>query len=85
MIDLNKNAIGLDGIEMQGMNLGKVVAQTLVNSSSGDPLKFWHWATKLYGGEGLDLDDSDKDLLKKFIKDSDVLTVLAKAQILKLI
>ena len=85
MIDLNKNAVGLDGVEMSGVNLGKVVAQTLAESSSGDPLKFWHWATRLYTGDALDLDDSDKEVFRKFIKDSNVLTVLAKAQILKLI
>jgi hypothetical protein len=46
-------------------------------------LKFWGWATKLHSGIELDLDDSDMEVFKNFIKESESLTVLAKAQILK--
>jgi hypothetical protein len=83
MTDLNKNALDLDGSEISGVNLAKVVAQTLSQSPKGDPLKFWGWATKLHSGIELDLDDSDMEVFKNFIKESESLTVLAKAQILK--
>lgn len=83
MIDLNKNVVDLDGKEIEGVNLGKIIAQTLVQSSKGDALKVWSWATKLHAGESLDLDDSDKELFKNFIKENDSLTILTKAQVLK--
>lgn len=83
MINLNKNVVDLDGKDIEGVNLGKIIAQTLVQSSKGDALKFWSWANKLHAGEPLDLDDSDKELFKNFIKENDSLTILTKAQVLK--
>jgi hypothetical protein len=83
MIDLNKNVVDLDGKDIEGVNLGKIIAKTLVQSSKGDALKFWSWANKLHAGEPLDLDDSDKELFKNFIKENDSLTILTKAQVLK--
>ena len=74
--------LGLDGKELENSNLGKLIAQVLVQSSKGDALKLWHWAQKLYAGEELDLDPSDAETLKSFIKDSETLTILAKAQAL---
>jgi hypothetical protein len=83
MINLNKNVIDLDGKEIEGANLGKIIAQTLIQSSKGDALKFWSWANKLHAGEELDLDDSDKETFKNFVKDNESLTILTKAQVLK--
>ena len=73
----------LDGKEIEGANIGKIVAQTLVQSSKGDALKYWGWATKLNAGEELDLDKSDTETLKNFIKESETLTILTKAQALE--
>jgi hypothetical protein len=82
MINLNKTVFGLDGKEIEGTNIGKIVAQALVQSSRGDALKFWHWATKMHEGSTLDLDPTDTETLKTFIKDNDNLTILLKAQAL---
>ena len=68
-IDLNKAIADLDGKEIEGSNLGKLVAQMLVSASKGDALKFMSWALKLHAGEVLELDPTDKDVLKGFIKD----------------
>jgi hypothetical protein len=83
MINFNKNLLDLDGKEIEGANIGKIVAQTLVQSSKGDALKYWGWATKLNAGEELDLDKSDTETLKNFIKESETLTILTKAQALE--
>ena len=83
MINLNKTVLGLDGKEIEGTNIGKIVAQALVQSSRGDALKFWHWANKMHEGSSLDLDPTDTETLKTFIKDNDNLTILLKAQALE--
>lgn len=82
-IDLNKAITDLDGNAIEGSNLGKLVAQMLVTSSKGDALKYMAWALKLHAGEVLELDPSDKENLKNFIKDHEQLTVLSKAQMLQ--
>ena len=83
MINFNKNLLDLEGKEIEGANIGKIVAQTLVQSSKGDALKYWGWATKMNAGEELDLDKSDTETLKNFIKESEGLTILTKAQALE--
>jgi hypothetical protein len=82
-IDLNKAIKDLDGKEIEGSNLGKLVAQMLVTASKGDALKYMAWALKLHSGEPIELDPTDKDLLKNFIKDHEQLTILSKAQMLE--
>ena len=62
--------------------MGKIVAQMLISETKGDALKFWDWAQKLYKGEILDLDKSDQEVFKNFIKDTEKIPVITKAQIL---
>lgn len=81
-VNMNKAILGLDGQEIAESNLGKLIAQVLVQNSKGDALKFWHWAQKLYAGEELELDPTDSETLKSAIKDNESLTILAKAQAL---
>ena len=82
MINFNKNLLDLDGKEIEGANIGKVVAQTLVSSGKGDALKLWHWANKMHQGEELDLDPTDAETLKTFIRENETMTILVKAQAL---
>ena len=82
-VNMNKALLGLDGSELPDTNIGKIVAQTLVNTAKGDPLKQWHWGQKLYAGEELDLDPSDAETLKNIIKEADQITILTKAQALE--
>jgi hypothetical protein len=63
--------------------MGKLVASTLAGTNKGDAAKFWHWSTKFYAGEEVELDPSDLETLKNFIKESEQLTNLSKAQILQ--
>ena len=81
-LNFNFNLTDLDGKELKDANAGKVLAQSLINQSKGDAVKYWEWALALNKGEVIDLDTSDQETLKTFIKDSDTIFVLAKAQFL---
>lgn len=83
-LDFNFAFIGLDDKVFEDVNAGKLLAGALASSSKGDALKFWDCAKKLFKGEVLDLDKSDQETLKGFIKDSESFTVLAKAQLLEI-
>jgi hypothetical protein len=74
-IDLNFNLVDLDGKSIENANAGKLVASALVQQSKGDALKFWDW-------EVLDLDSSDQETFKNFVKDNENFAIIAKAQIL---
>ena len=74
IIDLSNQAIG---------NAGKLVANLLVQQSEGDVMKHYEWAIKLNSGQVIDLDTSDQEYLKTFIKDHKTLFIIAKAQILE--
>lgn len=81
-LNFNFNLTDLDGKELKDANAGKVLAQSLINQSKGDAVKYWEWALALNKGEIVDLDTSDQETLKTFIKDSETIFVLAKAQLL---
>lgn len=81
-LDFNFNLTDLDGKEIDGANCGKLLANTLIQQTKGDAVKYWEWALALNKGEVLDLDTSDQETLKNFIKESEAVTVLGKAQLL---
>jgi hypothetical protein len=81
-IDMNMPILGLDGEELTNSNIGKLVAQMLVNTPKGDVLKYFGWAQALYAGNALELDQSDTETLKVFIREHHDLTILVKAQAL---
>jgi hypothetical protein len=83
-LNFNFNLVDLDGKEIDNANAGKLVANSLVQQSKGDALKFWEWALALNKGEVLDLDSSDQETLKNFVKDSENFAIIAKAQLLQL-
>lgn len=87
-LNFNKSMNGLDGnpvkdFDGQEITLGKVLSSQLASASKGDALKLFTWAQKCYNGEVLELDPSDTETLKEFIKNNEQLTVLAKAQLLQ--
>ena len=84
-LNFNFNLVDLDGKEIDNANAGKLIANSLVQQSKGDAFKFWEWALALNKGEELDLDSSDQETLKNFIKDSDNFAIIAKAQLLKVL
>ena len=82
-LDFNFNLTDLDGKPVENSNAGKLLANTLAQQSKGDALKFWEWALALNKGDVIDLDTSDQNTLKTFVKESDVLTIFAKGQMLQ--
>lgn len=82
-IDLNSALVDLDGKEIADSNMGKILAQLLISETKGDALKFWDWAMKLHKGEVLDLDKSDQEVFKTFVKETEKLPIITKAQILE--
>lgn len=84
-LDFNFNLIDLDGNQIENANAGKLLANTLVQQAKGDAVKYWEWALSLNKGEIIDLDSSDQETIKNFIKDSEALAVLAKGQLLQVL
>jgi hypothetical protein len=84
-IELNKPILSLDGSPIEDSNLGKLLSQMLASSNKGDALKFMAWALKLHAGEPIELDPTDRDVLKNFVLGNDQLTNLSKAQLLQCI
>lgn len=82
-LDFNFNLTDLDGQPIENANAGKLLANTLAQQSKGDALKFWEWALALNKGDVIDLDTSDQNTLKTFVKESDVLAILSKGQMLE--
>ena len=82
-LDFNFNLTDLDGKPVENSNAGKLLANTLAQQSKGDAIKFWEWALALNKGDVIDLDTSDQNTLKTFVKESDVLTIFAKGQMLQ--
>lgn len=88
MIKLNFNSplMGLDGKAIDAdMTLGKRLGNLLSVSNKGDAVKYMDWAKKLYRGEVLELDRSDKRTLIDFIKGHDELINLMEDQLLSII
>lgn len=84
-LDFNFNLVDLDGNHIDNANAGKLLANTLVQQAKGDALKYWEWALALNKGDILDLDTSDQETLKNFIKDSENFAIIAKAQLLQVL
>jgi hypothetical protein len=86
IINLNVPIADLDGNRIEGAStLGKILANDLVTGSEGDPLKFFDWAMRFNKGEIVELDRSDYEKLKEFVKASKRMTILVKGQLLPLI
>jgi hypothetical protein len=81
-LNFNFNLVNLDGVEIENANAGKVLANALVQQPKGDALKIWEISLALNKGEIVDLDSSDQELIKNFIRETDAINIIAKGQIL---
>jgi len=81
-LNFNFNLVNLDGEELKDANAGKVLANALIQQTKGDAVKIWEIALSLNKGDIVDLDSSDQELIKNFIKETDTLNVIAKGQLL---
>ena len=82
-LDFNFSLLDLDGKEIENANAGKLLASTFVQQTKGDAVKLWELALTLNKNEPIDLDSSDQEMVKNFIKDSESLAVIAKGQLLQ--
>jgi hypothetical protein len=82
-LDFNFNLVDLDGNHIENANAGKLLANTLVQQTKGDAVKLWELALSLNKEQVIDLDSSDQEMVKNFIKDSESLAVIAKGQLLQ--
>lgn len=82
-VDLSKPFKDLDGTILPEGPICKILARVLANSTQGDPLKIFGWAMKLIDCKEIELDKSDFNYIKSFIKDSGSLSNLYKAQALE--
>jgi len=80
---LDKNLIGLDGKDLPDANMGKILANSLVNNTGADAIKYLDWALKLYNSEEIQLDDADYKKIYKEVENNKQFTRLVIAQILK--
>jgi len=86
IINFDIPLLTLDGTPFKNgdkdFTLGSVLAPIIAQSTKGDALKLFGWALSLYKKESLNLDQSDQNTMRDFIKNSEHLTILAKAQLL---
>lgn len=69
-------------IEVEAGHAGKLLASALSSSNKGNAIKLMDWAIKLWNKQEIDLDDSDKEILKGIIDTTEFLSLLAKREIL---
>jgi hypothetical protein len=82
-LDLNKPIFNLLSEPIPNTHLGKFLGDEIAASNSQPVVKFFDWAVKLYRTGLIEIDNSDRELIKKFIEDSPRMTVLVKGQLLK--
>lgn len=69
-------------IDVEAGHAGKLLASALSSSNKGNAIKLMDWALKLWNKQVVELDDTDKDILKALIDSTEFMTLLAKQQIL---
>lgn len=84
-LNFNKSLQNLDGSEIEQSNMGKYLANVLAQANTGEPVKCWEMALKLFTGQELEVDTTDKEMLESTIKASQGLTNAGKAQLLLVI
>lgn len=81
-LNFNKSLQNLDGSEVEQSNMGKLLANVLSQANTGEPVKCWEMSLKLFKGDELEVDTTDKEMLEGVIKASQNLSNAGKAQLL---
>lgn len=86
-LDLNFPFVGIDEnpILQQGKELiaGEVLAGVMISEVKGDAIKYFDWAVSLNKRKVIEIDESDFIKLKSLVSETEKLTILLKAQLLK--
>lgn len=75
----------LKGEEFKGEdnNASSLLANVISQSNKGSAVKLWDWALKIYNKQEVTFSETDLDVLKAIIDESQTLPVITKAQILQ--
>jgi valyl-tRNA synthetase len=84
-VNFKGNFKGIDGLDLEGAEMHKSLGNALAAATKGDAVKMWSLATRIYAGEDVDLDPSDLEMIKEFVKNNEGFTNLAKAQIIEIL
>lgn len=84
-LDFKFNITDLAGKEIPNSSADKILANTLSTLNKGNSIKLYDWALKLWNGKGIEIDDTDTEVLQGIIETSEMLTVLSKAQMIEYI
>lgn len=84
-INLSNPILDLDGKEVEGLTLGKVLGNQLAGSNKGEALKYYDWAVALYKVGSIEVDKVDAKKIKEFTESTEQLTNLVKAQIITIL
>lgn len=82
-VDLNFELKGLNGEVIGKAN--ELTAGLLMSEVKGDAIKFFDWAMSFNKKEIVSMDESDLNKLKGLFLETEKLTIIAKAPILKYI
>ena len=86
-LDLNFSFVGIDENPLiekgEEVIAGKVLAGLIMSEVKGDAIKYFDWAVSLNKGNVIEIDESDFIKLKSLVSETEKMTILPKAQLLK--
>ena len=84
ILNFKKPLLNLDGTETQEY-LNTLLANVLATASEvADPVKYFDWSIKIFNDGEVDLDTSDTENLKSFIKTNKRLNVFTQGRLLEI-
>ncbi len=84
-LSFNFKIKNLEGKAIEGAEANKLLANMLSSMNKGNSMKLYDWATKLWNGKSLEIDDTDARVLKELIDTSEALTVIVKVPLIEVI
>lgn len=86
-LDLNFPITQINGeaFENEKQTVGQLFANALVSQAKGDPLKYYGWGILLATNKPIELDESDLQTLKEFVRSSENMTILLKGPVMQAI
>lgn len=82
-INLNVKTVDLNGKPLGNQTMGESLANILVGGVKGEALKFYDWAVALNKNGKISVDESDFKKIYSFVEESEFISVLLKAQLLR--
>lgn len=84
-LNLNIPLTQIDGTPIPGKTVGQFLAESIVSQAKGDVIKLYGWGIKLAANEPLELDESDRQMLKDVVTNSEAMTILLKGPVIQAI